>query len=141
MKKKLTQYDVQDIFRQLRECLEPSKVVDVAIDKRRMIAYVAVAFYGNARGNDCMPDGDVYALVAPIYEADDDDRLWARHRNFVVTSDEMPAESMGICEMEQYCHCPARILKQLSTPRYWCSEANERAIEWRQICKQNAKRK
>ena len=135
MRKKLTQCDVQDIFCQLQEIFEPSKVVDVGIDTKRMVAYVAVAFYGSERGNDYLPDGTVYAAVAPIYEADDYDRRHARYRNFVVTSDAMPAESMGLTFNERYCHCPARILKKLSAPK------NERAAEWRQVCKQKAKRK
>lgn len=134
---RLSKFDKLDIHCQLAEILSPSAVVDVAIDEKRLIAYAAVAFHTNT-GNNYLPDGAVFAAVAPIHEADDFDKRFFRH-NFTVTSDAMPAESMGICEIERYCHCPARILKKLSAPHYRSSQENERAAQWRQICKQNGR--
>lgn len=117
-----------DIFNQLQDILNPSTVVDVAIDFKRKIAYAAVAFHTNT-GNNYLPDGAIFAVVAPIHKADSFEKSFGY--NFIVTSDAMPAESMGLSEIKSYCHCPARILDKLSAPK------NEQAAKWRQICRRN----
>lgn len=132
MAKKFTNADKLSITCQLQEILRPCKVVDVGFDTKRMIVYVAVAWQSH-EGNNYLPDGDVYAVAAPIHEADDWER--ASGYSFTVTSDEMPAESMGIYVMERYCHCPAKILKKLSAPHYRTGLQNYRSAKWRELCK------
>ena len=129
--KRLSTRDKEDICYQLQGILRPSQVVDVACDAQRMIVYAAVEY---RNGGSYLPDGHIYGLAAQIYKADGGEKgFW--NYNYVVTSDEMPAESYGIAHMERYCHCPVRILKRLSPPK------NEWAQEWRDKCRQNAKRK
>lgn len=132
---KLTAMDHFHLVKQLKGILPPHEVVDVAFDCKRAVAYVAAEAHSVKRdGSLDLLDRDVFAIVAPIYQGDDFDKKIFGY-NFVVTSDSMPAEFQGLTCNERYCHCPARILKQLSPP------ANERAAEWREVCKRNAQRK
>jgi len=125
--KNLGTRDKADIIEQLQRILKPSVVVKTAIDPKRMIAYAAVEYHGGSY----LPNGHVYGVVARIYEANADEKGYWNY-NFVVTSDEMPAESYGIAHIEHYCHCPIRILRELYSPK------NESAKEWRAACFQNA---
>ena len=90
--KRLSTRDKEDICYQLQGILRPSQVVDVAFDAQRMIVYAAVEY---RNGGSYLPDGHIYGLAAQIYKADDGEKgFW--NYNYVVTSDEMPAESCGI---------------------------------------------
>lgn len=127
---KISTADKVAIRRQFERILKPSKVVDIAIDTKRMVAYAAVAFYGNDRGNYFLHDSEVYGIAAQIFERGNFD--WDK---FTITSDEMPSETEGIAHMERYCHCPLRLLKRLSPAK------NDWAQEWRVVCRKNASRK
>lgn len=139
MAKSMSTADKQDIFAQLDYIVRPSVIVDAAIDTKRMVAYAAVEYHTD-NNSSYLPDGMIFGLVASIYDADERGEGYLGY-NFVVTSDEMPSESMGISDMEYYCHCPIRILKKLSKPNYRDTESNEWAMEWREICAHNARRK
>ena len=129
MKRALRITDKRDVRRQLERILAPSRVVDVAFDARRMVVYAAVEYHAYTPSpTQYMPDGQIYAIAATIYDGD----VYGSFYDFEVTSDELWSESY--LTMEKYCHCPARILRKLTSPR------DAHTAAWRQQCKQNAKR-
>lgn len=131
---KLTVDDKQSIASQLECILRPSIVIDVAFDTERMCAYAAVEYHSAQRSN-YLPDGHVFGLVAPIYDAEECGEWGNWGERFTVTSDAMPSETMGIAEMSRYCHCPIKILKKLSPPQ------NDWARQWREVCFENCRQK